>query len=204
MINSITNKYIGKRFGQLTVVAFDHMHNYRKYYKVICDCGKEKIVCLQDMKQGDTVSCGCRKKSGSKQKTHGGSRTRLYNIWINMKSRCEKSSNKAYKYYGEKGVCVCDEWKDFANFKKWADANGYSDKLTIDRIDSNGNYCPENCRWVGILEQANNKCNNHLFSYKGITKSMAAWCRDLGLNYNKIRSRLTEYKWDVERAFEAK
>jgi len=198
------DEYIGKKYGKLTIIAFDHQHFKRKYYKVACDCGNEKVVCLQDMKQGDTVSCGCQKKSGDSARTHGCCKTRLYNIWCNMKSRCEKNTNKVFKYYGGKGVSVCDEWQDFSNFKKWADENGYSDKLTIDRVDSNGNYCPENCRWVGQLEQANNKCNNHFISYKGITKSMASWCRELGLNYYKIRSRLTHYNWSVERAFETK
>lgn len=142
--------------------------------------------------------------------------TRLESIFQTMKNRCYNSNNPAYKNYGGRGIKLCEEWnnreiarnvqrnntKGFLAFKKWALENGYTDNLTIDRIDVNGDYSPENCRWVNRKIQSNNRRNNHYITYKGKTQSLADWCRELCLNYHKIRSRLNKYNWSVDKAFE--
>lgn len=141
--------------------------------------------------------------------------TRLENTFQAMKNRCYNPNNPAYKNYGGRGIKICDEWnnrevarniqrnntKGFLAFKKWALENGYADNLTIDRIDVNGDYSPENCRWVSRKIQNNNRRNNHYITYNGKTQSLADWCRELCLNYHKIRSRINKYGWSIEEAF---
>lgn len=141
--------------------------------------------------------------------------TRLSRIFSGLKVRCYNSKNKDYPLYGGRGIKLCDEWnnreiavhtsrnctKGFIAFKKWALENGYSDELTLDRIDTNGDYSPDNCRWVSMQVQNNNRRDNHYITYQGKTQSLAEWCRELNLNYYKIRSRLNSYGWSPERAF---
>lgn len=123
---------------------------------------------------------------------HGMSNTRLYNIWRKMKNRCSAKTGHYYKYYGAKGITVCDEWKnDFLSFYNWAIAHGYSDDLTIDRIDGNGNYCPENCRWATSLQQGRNKSNNHLITYQGKTQTISQWAKELNINWYTLFHRLS-------------
>ena len=141
--------------------------------------------------------------------------SRLSNIFHNMKKRCYCANSKDFKNYGAKGITVCKEWLDsekasignctkgFIHFKEWALANGYSDMLTLDRIDVSKSYCPDNCRWVSIRAQENNKCTNLYVTYQGRTQSLADWCRELNLNYGKIFYRIHTAHWSVERAFES-
>lgn len=141
--------------------------------------------------------------------------SRLNSIFNGMKHRCYNPKDKFYKDYGARGIIVCAEWNDrdrvstlhnatkgFLAFKKWALENGYNDKLTIDRIDVNKGYSPDNCRWVSALVQANNTRSNHYLTYKGKTQSLADWCRELNLNYGTVRSRINRNKWSVEKALE--
>ena len=114
-----------------------------------------------------------------------------------MKERCYNPNRNSYCWYGAKGICVCDEWDDFENFYDWSMDNGYSDELTIDRIDSNGNYCPENCRWLTDREQANNRSTNRIIEYNGESHTLEEWSRITGIASSTIRMRLDEYKWDV-------
>ena len=131
---------------------------------------------------------------------HGMCRTRLYHIWNSMKQRCSNPHAISYKYYGAKGVSVCDEWFDeFKPFHDWAVANGYKDTLTLDRVDSNGNYCPENCRWATNKEQQNNTAYNRLYTYQGITLNVTQWAEKTGVPRNMIYKRL--YRgWDIGKA----
>lgn len=131
----------------------------------------------------------------------GMSNTRIYRCWNRMIHRCYNSNNKDFRHYGGRGISVCDEWLDktwgFTNFYHWAMTNGYTDDLTIDRIDVNGNYCPENCRWATILEQRNNMRSNVVLTYKGETHNLKQWADKLGLNYRAICLRY-ERGWSIK------
>ena len=118
-----------------------------------------------------------------------------------MKTRCTNPNHEAYHNYGGRGISICDEWmNDFQAFYDWAMANGYSDDLSIDRIDNDGNYCPENCRWATDKEQCNNQRSNHLITYNGKTQTIKQWAADLGIKRVTLQARLTRYHWDVEKA----
>ena len=138
---------------------------------------------------------------GKHMKTkHGMSRTPLYNVWRNIHQKCMNPNSPQYKYYGGRGICVCDEWKsDFTIFYNWAHSNGYHDGLTIDRIDNNGNYTPDNCRWVTMKEQSINKRNTVMLEYNGITKSIKEWSDEFGFKREVLRSRL-KHGWSVKDA----
>lgn len=138
-----------------------------------------------------------------KQIKHGAARRgkikRLYRIWSNMLSRCSNPNKPDYKYYGAKGISVTEEWTDYMYFEEWAMNNGYKDELTLDRIDSNGNYCPENCRWITIKEQQNNKKNNHLLTFNNETHTISEWSDILDMDKFLIKDRLLA-GWSVEEA----
>ena len=160
---------IGKRFGRLTVIAFDRIQNHKAYWKCVCDCGLTVVAHGNNLRRGNTKSCGCLRREtaasrGRANAVHGEShahRTRLYTIWCGMKQRCENPNRLAYGLYGGKGVKVCEEWRDYAAFKEWAEANGYADNLCIDRIDPKGDYEPTNCRWITASENTARANKNH-------------------------------------------
>lgn len=118
-----------------------------------------------------------------------------------MKYRCNNKKNKCYKDYGGRGIVVCDEWKNsYENFSTWAKNNGYSDELTIDRVDVNGNYCPENCHWSTVVEQANNKRNSTSISFNSNTKTVAEWAKQLEINYMTLYDRINYYGYSINEA----
>lgn len=141
--------------------------------------------------------------------------SRLNRIYYCMRTRCLNPNFKEFKHYGGRGITICKEWADpeiialgrrgrvtkgWLAFKNWAMLNGYKDDLTLDRIDNNKGYSPDNCRWVTMKTQCNNTRRNHLITYKGKTQSLSAWCNELGLNYSTVRARLNTYHWTAERA----
>jgi hypothetical protein len=197
-----TKDMIGKRFGLLTVLEKAEQRNSRglNCYICQCDCGNKVTVCGRDMTRGHTQSCGCLRKNIAHNRLvkHNGCGSRLYSIWKSMNSRCNNENTNYYKHYGGKGVKICDSWKDYAVFKEWALANGYNDNLTLDRIDFNGDYCPENCRWLTMKEQSNNRSSNHRITYKGMTKTISEWAEYFGLSYGAMSSRVYS-GWSMER-----
>ena len=181
MIRNLT----GKRFGRLLVIkeVGRDIKTRQKLWLCKCDCGNEKITKTTYLTSGDTSSCGCYRKECELKnlkesrdrkpcKTHGMHNTRIYQIWADMKGRCNNENSKAYKNYGKRGIKVCAEWnEDFVSFYRWAIKNGYRENLTIDRIDVNGNYEPNNCRWATWKEQGNNKRTTRKITIYGETKT---------------------------------
>jgi hypothetical protein len=186
---------IGKRCGHLTVIR--RSENVKSpsgstfaTWECLCDCGNIVIARGYCLRNGNTTSCGCKRKTSLSKlmSTHGESKTRLYGIWSGMKKRCNNPASSVYKHYGERGIKVCDEWEsDYMAFRNWALENGYKEDLSIDRINVDGDYEPSNCRWANNLEQANNTRTNRYITYKGTTLTMAEWHRKLGI---------TRGKWD--------
>lgn len=133
---------------------------------------------------------------------HGGKNTRLFHIWQNMRDRCNREKNKQYKDYGARGIKVCTEWEtSFVAFRNWSIKHGYDETLTIDRIDNDKGYCPDNCKWSNKYEQSNNKRTSRLLTYNGETKTLAQWCRLLALNYGTVASRLHRGKMSIDLLF---
>lgn len=200
---------IGKRFGRLIVIKRTGTKNKQVLWLCKCDCGKEKEISGVSLKRGATVSCGCYRREcelknlsqnwGKAPTTHGLSKTRLYQIWRDMKSRCKNRNNKFYKDYGERGVCVCQEWdEDFMNFYKWAMENGYKENLTIDRINVNGNYEPNNCRWATPREQSNNTRIVKKATILGETKTFYEFEKQYGVPAKLMHSRYNKGYRDYE------
>ncbi len=195
----------GQRFGRLVVEGFAYADKCRRsMWKCRCDCGKEKIVAMQPLRDGRIKSCGCEKAERCKKLKfkHGHKGTRLYNIWKGMNDRTNRKSSRNYINYGGRGISVCKEWQSFEVFYKWAMEHGYQDDLSIDRIDVNGNYCPENCRWANAKIQANNSRRNAKIEYKGQTLTLQQWAEKLRINKTTLWNRLNALGWSVEEALE--
>lgn len=196
----------GQHFGRLTVIE---QYGFTKHGNATwlcrCDCGNTKVVVAGEIRRGNVKSCGCyaRELSRKRAKKHGGSGTRLYRAWKNMLHRCFDETDKRFSRYGERGITVCQEWlgeNGYNNFRSWALSNGYADNLTIDRIDNDGIYSPDNCRWVTVEEQANNRSNNHRITYQNKTQTLAQWADEVGIAQDTIRYRISHYNWSVEKA----
>lgn len=189
-----------KRFGKLLVVEnTNKKRNKKTIWLCKCDCGNYKEIQVDNLTSGHTKSCGCLNGKGYK---HNLKNTRLYYIWSCMKQRCYNENHKQYKDYGQRGIKICNEWHEFINFYNWAINNDYQDNLTIDRINNNDNYEPDNCRWVNMKIQSNNRRSNHIIEYKNEKHTLKEWCDILKLNYKTIQTRINSLKWDAEKAFE--
>lgn len=196
----------GEKYGKLTVVELvtDGNANKRKWL-CKCECGGGKITSEDNLKRGHCKSCGCLySKIGGKSKhgtERGESKTRLYKIWSRMVWRCERPSYKHYKYYGGRGITVCSAWHNFKLFKEWAHENGYSELLSLDRIDNNKGYSPNNCRWATPKQQANNRRNNVKIEYQGEERTVAEWADRFGLKYPRFYQALKR-GWTIDNYLE--
>lgn len=150
----------GQRFGRLTAIERVGATPDRKaLWRFRCDCGGEKVTTAKYARAGKAASCGClqRERTSEASRTHGEAKTRLYRIWARMLGRCRGDTERDREYYAGRGVRVCDDWRGYAAFRDWARNNGYTDSLTIDRIDPSGDYEPGNCRWITIEDQQRNR-----------------------------------------------
>lgn len=191
----------GQKFGRLTIIKeVEKDKNNKSQCLCICECGNEKIIRKSDLRTGKIKSCGCIKKEilSKRQKKHGKTRTRLYRIWCNIKSRCKNKKVPCYKYYGGKGIILYEEWQNFEPFYEWAINNGYQENLTIDRIDINNNYEPKNCRWVDRKTQSRNQSTNHLITYNNETHCINEWAEIKCLTKAAIHNRI-KYGWSIEK-----
>lgn len=206
-----STELLGKKFGRLTIVGFVHARKPQRgwLWECRCDCGKTKILSPQDVKLGKIKSCGCYLSERSKERATKFKHTvydnrRLYSIYNWMKRRCYNSKTPRYKDYGARGIGICDEWLNdkngFDNFVEWSITHGYSDNLSIDRIDVNGDYSPENCRWLTLTEQNSNKRDTLWVDYKGERIQLVKLCKKLNVTYDMVHNRIYSLGWDVEKA----
>lgn len=216
----------GSRYGRLTVIK--RVENYvspkgckKARWLCLCDCGKQHIATQNQLNRGIVKSCGCLKeeiarkqqqtliKSGTAHPRfkHGGTvehkQERLYRVWANIRKRCTNPNDKNYKHYGGRGISCCPEWDEYASFRDWAMASGYDPdapkgQCTIDRIDVNGNYCPENCRWASQKDQMNNVRTNRKVLYEGRYYTAKQLAQKLGLPYQTVISRINRGLYEEE------
>lgn len=192
----------GKRFGRLVVIEKAKTEHKSTRWKCKCDCGNECTVLAENLKTGHTTSCGCyrEEKRPSLRYKHGQRHTRIYSTYTKIKDRCYNPNNPSYSRYGGRGITICDEWKkNPESFIKWAYDNGYDEKAaygecTLDRIDNDKGYSPDNCRWVNEQVQANNRRSNKRYEYNGETHTIAEWSRILNVNMGTMVSGLLNGK----------
>lgn len=184
----------GQRFGKLVAIELDIVKNRKSYWKVKCDCGNEKIVRSDTLKK--ITSCGCVKKEQDKinlfiTNNHEMTRHSVYSIWHAMVSRCHNPNDHAYNDYGGRGIKVCEGWQDIKKFAKWADEQGFEKgkNLSIERIDVNGNYCPDNCCWIERTLQPRNRRNTIKFSINGIEKPLSEWSELKRIDHSLVLAR---------------
>lgn len=186
----------GQRFGRLVALRKEPSPLRNTRWRCKCDCGAETIVILAKLRSGHTRSCGCLQKEtrATACRTHGQSKagqhrkaSRLYDIWCNMKARCNRPTSTHYRHYGARGIKVCSEWNDFQAFEKWALEHGYLPDLTIDRIDNDGGYEPENCQWATRAQQTRNSRQARLVEYDGKVACIKDHTTAAGVSYSGVR-----------------
>ena len=197
---------VGRRFGKLMVLRRGE-NNSRGEARWVCrcDCGKETLVTTANLNSGNSKSCGCDRgiiKHGGVLK---GKAERLYSVWLNMKNRCGNANAREYNCYGGRGISVCEEWStSYDSFRRWALDNGYDSealfgKCTLDRIDNDKGYSPENCRWVSLKRQNNNRGNNRHLTIDGERMTVSQASEKYGIPYDRLLARLY-YGWSDEDA----
>lgn len=191
--------YIGKKNNMLTVIGIaERLPNDNKWYlECQCDCGNTIRLLPYQFKKGQVKSCGCLKKN-SPARVDGRTLNPLYGTWFQMISRCENPNDKKYYRYGARGIKVCPEWHDFNNFSAWSDSvGGRPEGFTLDRINNDGDYCPENCRWASSFQQANNKSSNIVLEFNGKSQTLKEWSVETGLKWSLLHNRYLR-GWSVE------
>lgn len=192
------------KYGRLTIITEAPKDKYgKRCVRCLCDCGNEvPVVNLRSLKTGNTTSCGCYRLEVARRanRTHGKTRTQIYNTWRGMKDRCTNPKATNYSNYGGRGISLCEQWESFETFYQWAKGNGYQPGLTIERSNNDGNYEPGNCRWATRTEQNNNRRSNNMVTFNGVTKPISAWARTTGINYRTLKSRIMESGWPIEQA----
>ena len=185
----------GEKFGRLTVLGLDDKPGRKTYWICQCECGNMKSIRSDSLKDGTVKSCGCLKREQDRNNltanhSHKMSGTRLYEIWQGMKGRCYNLHDTRYQRYGGRGIAVCEEWRnDFSAFWRWAEESGYSDELTIDRINNDGDYSPENCRWASRKEQNSNRSTNINITIGNSTRTLSQWCEIFELDFKMVCAR---------------
>lgn len=175
----------GLKFDRLLVIQKSDINKHKEVWWICkCDCGNFIVASGYALRHNKTKSCGCnkREKISIANSKHGHSKDRLYKIWTDMRRRCLNPSRREFKWYGGKGVKITPEWESFMCFSDWANNSGYKENLTIDRIKRDGDYTPQNCRWISIRQQQRNRKNNVF--YKG--KCLAEWAEKLNIPYKKF------------------
>ena len=190
---------IGKKFGRLRVVEYIGPDSRgRSVMRCTCDCGNQKNAHIGALRSGDAKSCGCitRENNATRAAKHNSSYTKLYKVWRHIKDRCFNENTENYKHYGGRGITMCSEWKDsFIAFQEWALTAGYKEGMSIDRINVDGDYSPDNCRWTTSLEQARNKRNSWRITINGENKHATEWCAIYNVSYGAAYSRKRK-GWD--------
>lgn len=195
----------GKTYNRLTVIR-PVIVNGKTKWECKCSCGKTTVVNGHKLINGKTKSCGCLQAEAAAErakraKTYGFTHHRLYACYYRMRRRCENPADSSYERYGGRGIKVCNEWKnDIMSFINWGLENGYREGLSIDRIDNNGDYSPNNCRWANVVQQCNNRRTNKFISYNGETHTYAEWSRIVGIKQLTIRHRIENLGWSIEDA----
>lgn len=193
----------GKRFGKLLVLnRAPNKIPCKTLWNVLCDCGTRKTVPSANLRSGQVKSCGCSRYE--KITLHGGAadhrKTREYSAWLGMRYRCEDSRLKCYKNYGGRGIKVCERWQSFPVFL--SDMGCCPTGCSLDRVDNNGNYEPENCRWATRKQQNRNRRGNRLIEINGVSKPLVDWTEQQGLDYMLVHARLFKLGWTPERALQ--
>lgn len=190
----------GNKYGKLTVISFVDVKNKKARWLCKCDCGSIVEVYGIDLRSNNTRSCGCLKHVHRDLGAHNLSKTRINNIYHNIKQRCNNPNSSTYKDYGGRGIKICNEWNNsFLSFYNWAMNNGYNDELSIDRKDNNGDYCPENCRWITHKKQMSNTRRNLIYIIDGETLCLSEWCERYNMPYWTVLRRI-QHGSDIETA----
>jgi hypothetical protein len=193
--------YTGMRFSHLTVISFHERKNNNTYWLCKCDCGNEKVININGLRNGTIKACGCLR--GGKPKNNNVNK-KIYKRWWHMISRCENEKDISYKNYGARGINVCEEWHDFDSFYEWAIKNGYKDYLELDRIDTNGNYTPNNCRFITRLENSRNKRSSLKYEINGEVKPLKVIAEENNIEYKLLWQRINRDGLTLQEAVEVK
>lgn len=195
---------MSKKYSRLTITEIGPPKSGGRKCIAVCDCGITKSYNLSSVMRGDVKSCGCLQRENAKYSNtkHGLKQHTLYSIWCNMKTRCTNPKSENFKWYGGKGITICNDWlNDFKIFFEWSIANGWAEGMQLDRKDGSKPYYPDNCRFVTPSANSRNRTSNVVLIYQGESKCLTEWCELLNLDYSSIHHRIAR-GWDTTRALE--